>query len=420
MSLYGIMRTSTSGMFAQASRLATVADNIANANTTGYKKATCEFSSLLIENCAASSEYNSGSVLIDNRNSISEQGSFQNTTSVTDLAIKGNGFFVVSGVGDKPYLTRAGSFVKNENGELVNAGGFKLLGYKLSAGHPTFSVNGFSDLLPVNIGDLALIARPSTTGQFTANLPSNSAIISAAALPSANSPTSVYDGKSSLITYDNLGNQVLLDIYFGKSATNKWEVTAYDKSTASATGFPYGSGPLTTTTLDFDPANGALASGSNGSITFIIPNGQSASLDVSKMTQLATGYAVTSAQIDGSPPSGVDSFEVTKEGLLVATYQNGTRTPVYRIPLANVTSPDNLAAVAGNVFSVTNSSGDVRLGIAETSNFGSMLSGTLEQSNVDLASELTTMIDSQRGYSANSKVFQTGSELMDVLINLKR
>ena len=420
MSLYGIMRTSTSGMSAQAGRLATVADNIANANTNGYKKASCEFSSLLIESCSATSDYTSGSVLIGNRHSISEQGSLQNTSSATDLAVKGNGFFVVSGATDTHYLTRAGSFVKNENGELVNAGGFKLLGYKLSGGNPTISVNGFSDLVPVKIGDLALTAKASSAGQFTANLPSNSAVIPAASLPSANSATSQFDGKSSLVTYDNLGNQVLLDVYFSKSAANTWEVTAYDKASASPNGFPYSSGPLNSATLNFSPTTGALTSSSASSISVAIPNGQTALLDLSKMSQLATTYTVTSVSMDGNPPNGVNTFEISKDGTLMASYENGTRVPVYRIPLATVTSPDQMSSLSGNVFSVTNNSGDVKIGIAETSNFGSMLSGTLEQSNVDLATELTTMIDSQRGYSANSKVFQTGSELMDVLINLKR
>jgi flagellar hook protein FlgE len=420
MSLYGIMRTSTSGMSAQASRLAAVADNIANSNTNGYKRASTEFASLLIETGPSLAEYTSGAVTIHNRHAVSEQGSLQNTSSATDLAIKGNGFFVVAGAAGTYYLTRAGSFVKNESGELVNAAGFKLLGYKLGGGQPTISVNGFSDLESIKIGELALTAKGSTTGQFTANLPSNDAVVAAASLPSANSATSAYNGKSSLVTYDNLGNQVLLDVYFSKSSSNTWEVTAYDKSTATANGFPYSSGPLTTATLNFDGTTGALTPASSNSITVAIPNGQNVTIDLSKTSQLATSYTVTSATIDGNPPSGVDSFEIVSDGTLMAAYKNGTRVPVYRIPLATVTSPDQLRTSSGNVFSVTSASGDIRIGNAETSNFGSINASTLEQSNVDLATELTTMIDSQRGYSANSKVFQTGSELMDVLINLKR
>jgi flagellar hook protein FlgE len=420
MSLYGIMRTSTSGMSAQADRLATVADNIANVNTNGYKRASCEFSSLLIQSCPTASGYTSGSVIADNRNAISEQGSFINTASTTDLAVQGDGFFVVSDAVGSPYLSRAGSFVKDDNGALVNAGGFKLLGYPLTNGQPSIAVNGFSGLVPVSIGDLALTAKASANGQFTANVPSNATVVPAASLPSTNSAAAQFTGKSSLITYDNLGNRVLVDMYFSKTASNTWEVTAYDQATATAGGFPYGSPALSSSTLTFNGTTGALAATSPASISIPIPNGVAMSLDMSKMSQLATDYTVISATADGNPPSGVNLLEISKDGTLMATFGNGTRVSVFRIPLATVTSPDNMSSLTGNVFSATKESGNVKIGFPETANFGSVLSNTLEQSNVDLATELTSMIDSQRGYSANSKVFQTGSELMDVLINLKR
>jgi flagellar hook protein FlgE len=420
MSLYGIMRTSTSGMSAQANRLATVADNIANVNTNGYKRASTEFSSLLIESCPTASGYTSGSVLTDVRHAISEQGSLENTTSTTDLAIRGDGFFVVTDAGGTPYLTRAGSFVKDENGALVNAGGFKLMGYPLTNGQPAVVVNGFSGLQPVSFSDLALTAAASTKGQFTANFPSNAAVTPAASLPSTNSATAQYAGKSSLVSYDNLGNEVLLDMYFSKTANSTWEATIYNKADATAGGFPYSSAALTTTTLNFDGTTGALTGASAQALSIPVPNGATLTLDVSKTSQLATDYTVLGAKVDGNPPSGVDLIEVAKDGTFYATFDNGTRVAVYKIPLATVNSPDNMTPLTGNVFSATQDSGDVEVGFADSGNFGSVLSSTVEQSTVDLATELTTMIDSQRGYSANSKVFQTGAELMDVLINLKR
>jgi flagellar hook protein FlgE len=420
MSLYGIMRTSTSGMSAQAARLATVADNIANVNTNGYKRASTEFSSLLIESNANGSGYTSGAILTDVRHAIGEQGSFESTTSTTDLAVRGDGFFVVNDSAGLPYLTRAGSFVKNEDGVLVNAGGFKLMGYPLVNGQPSVVVNGFSGLQPVSFNNVALQAAASTIGQFTANLPSNAAITPAASLPSANAAGSQYSGKSSLVSYDNLGNEVLLDVYFAKTANNDWEVAVYNKADATAGGFPYSSAALTTSALNFDGTTGALTGASAQSITVPVPNGLPLVIDLAQSSQLATGYTVLGAKIDGNPPSGVDLVEIAKDGTFYATFENGTRIAVYKIPLATVTSPDNMTPLTGNVFSATHSSGDVEVGFADTANFGSVLSSTLEQSTVDLANELTTMIDSQRGYSANSKVFQTGAELMDVLINLKR
>lgn len=419
MSLYGIMRTSTSGMSAQADRLATVADNIANVSTTGYKRASTEFSSLLID--THSIQYTSGSVLTQVRHAIGEQGSLLSTTSVSDLAIRGNGFFVVSDIGGTNYLTRAGSFLPNENGELVNAAGFFLMGYRLETGTPNVVVNGYTGLEVVRLTDLALAAAPSTEGDFTANLPSNATVTAAGNLPSANSATAEFSGKSSLVTFDNLGNEVVLDIFFAKSAAGQWEMAVFNKADAPATGdFPYASGPLVTTTLDFDATTGHLTPTSVNSLSIPIPNGGTLNLDLSQMSQLATGYTVLSAAVNGNPPSGIELIEIANDGTVYATYENGSRVAVYIIPLADVQSPDNLTTLAGNVFLPSQDSGDVRVGFADSSNLGQISSGTLEQSTVDLATELTNMIDSQRSYTANSKVFQTGSELLDVLINLKR
>jgi flagellar hook protein FlgE len=406
-------------MSAQANRLATVADNIANVNTNGYKRASCEFSSLLLTSCPGN--YNSGAVLTEVRHSIAEQGNLQNSTSVTDLAISGNGFFIVADVDGTPRLTRAGAFVPNGDGELVNAAGFRLMGYPVDPNSPTITVNGFTGLEPVNLQTLALSATPSVAGSFVANLPSDATIVPPADLPSANGATAAPTAKSSLVTFDNLGGEVLLDVYFSKTAANSWEVTIFDRAAASpAGGFPYGAGPLATTALAFDPSNGKLTGASSNAITVPIPNGQSLTLDLAQMSQLTAPYTVLSAAVDGNPPSGVDLIEIAKDGTIYATFGNGTRVPVYRIPLAHVTSPDNLLALTGNVFATSDESGDVQIGFPETADLGSILSNTIELSNVDLGTELTTMIDSQRSYTANSKVFQTGSELMDVLINLKR
>jgi flagellar hook protein FlgE len=157
MGIYSMMRTSASGMAAQANRLGTVADNIANVNTTGYKRAATEFSSLILESGTA--EYVSGGVESRIRHAISEQGSFKFTTSSTDLAVKGDGFFVVSDSAGQPFLTRAGSFVRNADGDLVNAAGFKLMAYQLSGGTPSIVTNGTAGLEAVNRRLVPLLRR---------------------------------------------------------------------------------------------------------------------------------------------------------------------------------------------------------------------------------------------------------------------
>src|SRR6218665_2637368 len=188
MSLYGTMRTGVSGMNAQANRLSTVADNIANANTTGYKKASTQFSSLILPTTGGA--YNSGGVTTDVRYSISAQGTFTYTTSSTDLAINGKGFFIVTGTDGQEYLTRAGAFTPMDDGSLQNSAGFKLMGYEYSSTEdPTIVVNGFDGLEEINLASGELSATGSTEGALDVNLPSNA--------------DDGYEKKTSLKAYDS-------------------------------------------------------------------------------------------------------------------------------------------------------------------------------------------------------------------------
>ncbi|MEX3007040.1 flagellar hook protein FlgE [Hoeflea sp. TYP-13] len=418
MSLYGMMRTGVSGMNAQAARLGTVADNIANANTTGYKRSSAEFSSLVLPSGGGS--YNSGGVSTSVRYAISQEGALQFTTSITDLAIGGDGFFVVQDSSNVSYLTRAGSFIPDSDGNLVNAAGYQLMGYDYANGTPTPVVNGFDGLVPINVLQGALQADASTTGVFTANLNSDAAIVTGT-LPSANAATSQYTHKSSLVVYDDLGGEVLLDFYYTKTAADTWEVSVFDQAGATAgTSFPYSSAALSTVTLNFDPTTGDLTGASTSAITVPVPGGQNLDIDFAAMTQLAYEFNVGDASVDGNAPSKVVSVEITTDGTVYAKYENGTLDPKFKIALADVQSPDQLDPLSGNVFAQNSESGVVTTGFAGSGNFGDIISGALESSNVDIAEELTSMIESQRSYTANSKVFQTGSDLMDVLVNLKR
>ena len=418
MSLYGMMRTSVSGMNAQANRLSTVADNIANTDTTGYKKRSIEFSTLVVPGTEA--KVNSGGVISHRREAVSAQGVLSATASFSDLAIEGNGFFIVRDATGSPFMTRAGSFIMDGDGRLVNSGGYYLTGYSLTSGSVDVLTNSFDGLEVVTIDNSDLVATPSTVGAFTANLPSDAAV-STDPLPSSNSATAGYTEKSSMVVYDNLGGTVTVDIYYTKTADDTWEVAIYDQADAAAGGgFPYGSAALASGTLDFDPTNGKLAAGSTDSLTFNIPGGQPFTLDLADMTQLAAGYTVQEAVVDGNAPSRIESVSFDTDGTLYAQYDNGTLRALYRIPLATVVSPDQLISHTGNVYSESPESGNVLIGFADEGNRGRIVAGALESSNVDLAEELTTMIQSQRSYTANSKVFQTGSDLMDILVNLKR
>jgi flagellar hook protein FlgE len=518
MSLYGTMRTGVSGMNAQANRLGTVGDNIANSSTVGYKKASTEFSSMLLPSSGGS--YNSGGVQTNVRYSINEQGSFSYTTSTTDLAINGSGFFVVTGADGTEYLTRAGNFEVQSDGTLMNAAGFTLMGYPYEEGvDPTIVINGFEGLSEINVTGGGLQATASTSGSLEGNLPENEAV--------------GYTKSSSVVAFDSKGNSRLLDYVYTKTAQNTWTldiqyegtsvtgITPVGSTTGTATGNLYSAAAVgdvvttssiaygsdgeahtltynytntgantwdleildgttsigTQTGLTFDATTGALtstpttltttANGTLGALTIDFSalaestsvssvaaqsdgNGtayelsfdgagvlttptsvtttqqsidgatlNALTIDISALTELGADYSIT-GDVDGKGASAVDSVEISSDGIVSILYENGQSVPTYRIAVANVQSPNNLTSLAGNVYSQSQDSGVVVMGYAGNSGYGEILSNTLEDSNVDIAEELTTMIEAQRNYTANSKVFQTGSELLETLVNLKR
>jgi flagellar hook protein FlgE len=414
------MRTSVAGMSAQANKLGAVAGNIANASTVGYKKADAQFSTLLLD--APGSSYSPGGVETTTRYGISRQGVLQSTDSKLDLAISGGGFLLVSGPDGNVALTRAGNFVPDGQGYLVNAAGFKLLGFPIANGDPSsIVVNGTAGLEPVMISASRLQATASTTASLGANLPSSAADVAAADLPSANSASSVSSARTSVVVYGNLGEEITLDVHFAKtSVPGEWEVSIYDAAgRAAGGGFPYAGAALGTATLAFD-ANGQLDPGSANALSLTVPGGAAMNLDLSKMTQLATGFSVLSVNTNGNPAESPTSLEIATDGTMYQLYGNGARSALYRIPLATVTSPDQLTSKTGNTFALSSGSGDLRVGFPQSGGLGGLVSGALENSTVDMASELTEMISAQRSYTANSRVFQTGAELMEVIVNLKR
>ena len=433
MSLYGMMRTGVSGMNAQSTRLATVADNIANSGTNGYKRSSVEFSTLVVPN--AGTGYVSGGVATQVRYSITQAGNLQYTTSATDLAVNGNGFFVVQDSNGQPFLTRAGAFIPDGEGRLINAAGYYLMGYNYANGIPSAVANGFAGLETVQVSGGELRASATTQGRFAANLPYTAEVV-AGNTPADNAATSEFTKKTSLIVYDNVGQEVLLDIFFTRTgsatpgdplavppvpATNDtWEVAVFYQPDATATtSFPYGQPAITIESLEFDSA-GTLISPQTVNIDLTALNGMPIELDVSSMTQLATDYTPLEAKMNGNAPAAIKQVVIGNDGNVYAEYANGATAALYRLPLATVVSPDQLMVLSGNVFSPGQESGNVQIGFAGEGGLGAIVSGAVENSNVDIAEELTNMIESQRNYTANSKVFQTGADLMDILVNLKR
>ena len=426
MSLFGTLSTGVSGMAAQANILSATGDNIANAATTGYKRASIDFASVLGSRSASS--YTAGGVQAQVRYGITAQGSLTSTSSATDLAIKGGGFFVVQGDNGSTALTRAGSFVPNAAGDLVNTAGYRLMGYNLKSGS-TATANGTGGLEVINLSRQALTANPSTTGSLIFNASSNAKAITTAN-PGTNANPS-FTAKTSVAAFDDLGNQVTLDVYLTKTDANSWSVTTYDSRTASAGGFPYTAtptapAPLSSHTLVYSGtteklvsvATGGTAATTDLSLAIAIPGGKPLTLDIGESTQLASGFSVTTATVDGSAPSKLDHVTIAGDGTVTSVFTNGITQAAYRIPLADVPSENELTPVNGNIYEPNLASGTMTIGAPQTGSLGLIQSNSLESSTVDLAAELTNMISAQRSYQANSKVIQTSSDLLKVVDQL--
>lgn len=440
MSLFGTMNTSVSGMNAQANRFSAVGDNIANADTTGYKRSSISFSDLLQPSVGYS--YDSGSVLSNVRHDIETQGGAKTTGISSNMMIQGDGFFIVEGMNGEKFMTRNGSFQPDDKGNLVNDSGFKLMGYSYSSGVPASQVNGLTGLDEINMANHQMKASATKNVKFVANLDARERA-KTGDTPVDNLATSEYSSKTSVTTHDSLGREVKYDVYFTKihdatrevpaqgatalvPATNdQWEVTIYRADKATNGGFPYTQAALVTSntgTLEFDAVTGKIT-GNTTSLSVVDKTNNPTNtikFDLTALTQQASTFAPQAPEVDGSAAMDIKNADIGKDGVLYGVYPNGSRIPLYRIPLATVAAVNNLTPESGGVFTANDKSGIITTGFPGEGYFGQTVAGMVEGSNVDLAQELTEMIQAQRSYTANSKVFQTGSDLMDVLVNLKR
>lgn len=430
-----MMGTSVSGMLADSNWLSTISQNVSNANTTGYKNEETNFAAIVDQVGASSGA--GGGVNTSDLSLNSAQGNVVGTSTTTDLAVQGDGYFVVSDSSGDLFLTRNGSFTPDNQGNLVNSAGYYLMGYNVQNGSTGGSSNSLAGMTKINVTTSGEAATPTTSGTLAVNLPSTAtAVTTAADLPSANPASGVsYTDETSLVTYDNLGGTETVNVYYTNlgpdgNGNDTWEVTAYNAAdAATGGGFPYSSGPLATATMTFSSTNGTLtglsnvsgtgASATGNDLSFTVPNGQTMSLDLGGTTQLAAKFSVNAATANGNAPSSLTGITFNTDGTLNFQYSNGETSPGYEIPLATVASEDNLTSVNGDAFQANQKSGSVRVGTPGSSGFGTVVSSSLESSTVDLATELTQMIEAQSAYQANSKVFQAGANLLDILNNLK-
>jgi flagellar hook protein FlgE len=423
MGINSALYTGVSGLNTNGNAMSVLGNNIANTNTVGFKSSRTVFSDLLsasISGSGGSSQVGRGVQLsiVDN---IFSQGTFENTESNTDLAIEGEGFFIVKpDDSEETFFTRAGAFRFNENGYLVNPEGLRVQGKAfqddgtLSAGDPTD--------IQVDIGTL-IQAQQTANVNMTTNLDSNAVGIAGGF--DVTDPVGTSNYANSTRVYDSLGNTHLVTTYFTKSDSNpnEWDWNTVVDGGELVGGTPGALELVGNGTLQFD-VNGDLVAGATGATNpgaLEWDNGADIqNIDLSfKMTQYSSDSIVISQSQDGYGAGSLVKIAIDGDGVVTANYSNGERMKVSQIALAKFPNPGGLAKAGSNLYEATDASGDIRTGVPG-SELGKIFTNALEQSNVDLAQEFVKMITTQRGFQANSKIITTTDELLAELINLKR
>lgn len=450
MSLFGALRSGVSGLFAESQAIAMVADNIANLNTTGYKEASPRFSTLVTAQ-AGSNTFTPGGVSLSTLYAIDQQGLLEASETPTDMAIAGDGFFVVSdesaiGAGNTSF-TRAGSFRADSNGDLVNTAGLFLKGFPIVNG--IVQETSVFDALPsINVASLTSSPIATTTASLGANLPSTAVTGDNFSLSSQtldkqggeHTTTFVYTKTATANQWDvtatvsnasfvdpdanNDGASIDAALIVGTTATRLGTITfAADGLLASVTANS-AVGDIATVNasnelvFDIDYDN-ILATGATDDRVTLTVNQGTVGLD-DGFTQFAGTFVPNFITPNGRQFGSATGIAIAADGKVSALFDNGATSEVFQIPLAVFPNPLALEPLSGNTFAATPEAGNAIPRRANTGGAGEISSGSLEASTVDLANEFTKMIITQRAFSANTKVITTADQMLDELTRIIR
>jgi flagellar hook protein FlgE len=409
------LNAGVSGLQQYQEMMDVVGNNIANVNTVGYKANEVTLEDMISQTEAGAMAPTATSGGTDPRqvglgvasgtiSTIFTQGNLQTSSSPTDLAIQGNGFYILTqGGSQQQFYTRDGSFNVDANNNLVNpSNGMEVQGWMADA-NGVVNTSAPIQNLTIPMGEL-MTSKPTDNASYVGNL--NSTL--------AAGPAS--DFQNTLQVYDSLGNSHLVTVTFEKTAvTNEWQWTA------SGPGITVG--PDNTGVIDFDN-NGNFVDQTGMFELDVAAVGAMSPLDVTPdftaMTQFGTASTATVGSQDGYAPGVLQSFTIGQDGTITGVYSNGSTKDVGQIALATFRNPDGLVKTGSSNYQSSPNSGIADIGAATTGSRGSIISGSLEMSNVDLSQEFTNMIVDERAYQANSKIIQTGDEMLQTLIGLKR
>ncbi len=423
--------TALSGLNAASNNLAVTGNNIANANTAGFKKSRSEFADVYASSLGGVSSITPGAgVRVANVAQQFNQGNLQFTDNNLDLAISGEGFFTLakspSEVNDLSY-TRAGEFKLDKEGYMVNNQGSALLVYKPNG--PAVS-DGFSVGVtqPVQINTLTGLPSATDSAEIVANVNAND-VTPVAAFDPTNSKS--YNSQTSVTVYDSLGSPHILTAYFVKgtstaTATN-WSVYHYMSEPATPdakVALTAGGNPSGTLTFD---SGGKLTTPADGNFALssytIVPPTGAAPITIGKMsyfgsTQVQQKFSVNAMSQNGLPAGRLTGIDIDDEGVIFARFSNGGSQTVGKVAMTRFPNNNGLAKLGDTTWGQSASSGEPIRGEAGANNFGSIQSGAVEASNVDLSAQLVNLIVAQQHYQANAQTITTENTIMQTILNI--
>ncbi|MFN4159254.1 MAG: flagellar hook protein FlgE [Gemmobacter sp.] len=434
MTISSSFNAGVAGLNANATRLATISDNIANSATYGYRRAEADFHSVVI-NGAGPTTYSAGGVRVSTARLIDERGSLIATSNPTDIAIDGRGFLPVTtigaataGNGSYPItLATTGSFRPDANGVLRTTTGEVLMGWPAGNDGTIGNVprDSMAGLVPVRISSSEYVGNPSTELGLGVNLPATATTAGA-----AGGPVSL-----GVEYFGNLGTAETLSFEFTPivpmtGSSNQWTMlitdSALDGASVGEYVLTFDAGRASGGTLAsvatvsggaYDPATGQIGLTVGGGplqLTLGVPGAAQG------MTQLSDTFAPTSITKNGSPVATLTAVEVDPNGNLMAIYDQGFTRRIYQIPVVDVPNPNGLVALSNQTYQISPRSGPFYLWNAGDGPTGSMVGFSREESATDVAAELTQLIQTQRAYSSNAKVIQTVDEMLQETTNIKR
>ena len=442
MGLYSSFYSSLSGLSSNASALSVIGNNLANLNTDGFKSSSADFADLF--NAAIANQGSQGNgdpMQVGMGSSLGSvatdfsQGSFQQTGSVTDMAMQGNGFFTVQSSAGNDLYTRNGNFTINKSGGLVDGSGNSVMGWNATAG----VINPGGLPVPIQLNMASTTGGVATTTfQVDANL--DSAGGSSSALT------------STVQVYDSLGATHSLAITMTPTTTaGVWDVamSASDggtvdpstvptsvtfSSSGNLTGYTTSAttgatNPVASAFVPVSPASSytnptfSISGWSNGAKTLtptwnLATTSTSSSTATPNITSFASSSSTSATSQDGYGAGTVNSLTVDQNGVIIGNYSNGQTISMAQVAVSTFLNENGLSKVGGNDWAATVSSGAAAVGAATQGGRGSVLGSNLELSNVDVATELTQMIINQNGYQANSRVVTTTNTLLQAVLNL--